>query len=220
MSKQKKTQGRRKIDMKKIDDRNSLQVTFSKRRTGLFKKASELCVLTGAETALIVESPGGRVFAFGHPNVDSVVDSYLGGSSVKSPENALINRDEVKFTRMNDKFNQEYLEISKKLEDEKAKKVDDDVEGGPFWWEQPFDEFELGELEKYIESMEALKNNVIQRAKEMEMIRNSSMFNANQSLKNEGFDTLLVNKNAGHYEYGDEHMLPCPPGFNIRSGLN
>nr|GEV95430.1 agamous-like MADS-box protein AGL62 [Tanacetum cinerariifolium] len=36
----------------------SRQVTFSKRRKGLFKKASELCVLTGAKMAILVQSPG------------------------------------------------------------------------------------------------------------------------------------------------------------------
>nr|GEZ75554.1 putative UDP-glucuronosyl/UDP-glucosyltransferase [Tanacetum cinerariifolium] len=40
-----------------------LQVTFSKRRTGLFKKASELCVLTGAQVAIFVNSPADRIIS-------------------------------------------------------------------------------------------------------------------------------------------------------------
>ncbi|KAK4340123.1 hypothetical protein RND71_041585 [Anisodus tanguticus] len=44
----KKTQGRRKIAIKPIDNQSGRHVTFSKRRLGLFKKASELCILTGA----------------------------------------------------------------------------------------------------------------------------------------------------------------------------
>lgn len=75
--KKKTTKGRKKIEIKKIEETNSRQVTFSKRRTGLFKKASELCVLTGAQVAILVNSPGGRVFAFGHPNADDIVDRYL-----------------------------------------------------------------------------------------------------------------------------------------------
>ncbi|KAK9058579.1 hypothetical protein SSX86_023421 [Deinandra increscens subsp. villosa] len=77
VKKRKITKGRKKIEIKKIEETNSRQVTFSKRRTGLFKKASELCVLTGAHVAILVNSPGGRVFAFGHPNVDLLVDRYL-----------------------------------------------------------------------------------------------------------------------------------------------
>nr|GEW58124.1 agamous-like MADS-box protein AGL62 [Tanacetum cinerariifolium] len=63
----KTSQGRKKIEIKKIEKYNNRHVTFSKRRNGLFKKGAKLCVLTGAKIAIIVNSPGGRVFAFGHP---------------------------------------------------------------------------------------------------------------------------------------------------------
>ncbi|KAL6333580.1 hypothetical protein AAG906_028765 [Vitis piasezkii] len=59
-----KNMGRKKIEIRKIEKKSSLEVTFSKRRTGLFKKAGELCVLCGAEAAVIVFSPGGRAFVF------------------------------------------------------------------------------------------------------------------------------------------------------------
>lgn len=49
---QRKGKGRQKIDMVKIENKTNLQVTFSKRRAGLFKKASELIsTLCGAESA-------------------------------------------------------------------------------------------------------------------------------------------------------------------------
>lgn len=56
---------------------SNLQVTFSKRRSGLFKKASELSTLCGAEIAIIVFSPGNRVFSFGHPGVETIIDRYF-----------------------------------------------------------------------------------------------------------------------------------------------
>ncbi|KAK9081861.1 hypothetical protein Syun_031795 [Stephania yunnanensis] len=37
--------GRRKIEIKAIEDKNKRQVTFSKRRKGLFKKAEQICLL-------------------------------------------------------------------------------------------------------------------------------------------------------------------------------
>ncbi|GJX14995.1 agamous-like MADS-box protein AGL62 [Tanacetum coccineum] len=70
----KKSTGRKKIEIKKIEKNQSLQVTFSKRRTGLFKKASELCVLTGAQVAIFVNSPAGRMYVFGHPHVDALIE--------------------------------------------------------------------------------------------------------------------------------------------------
>ncbi|KAK4340117.1 hypothetical protein RND71_041579 [Anisodus tanguticus] len=86
----KKTQGRRKIAIKPIDNQSSRHVTFSKRRLGLFKKASELCILTGAEIAILVQSlKRQRLFTFGHPSADSVIDRYLNGKSSSSTVNQL-----------------------------------------------------------------------------------------------------------------------------------
>ncbi|KAK1371998.1 Agamous-like MADS-box protein AGL61 [Heracleum sosnowskyi] len=168
----KKTQGRKKIEIKRIADENSRQVTFSKRRTGLFNKASELCVLTGAEAAIITQSPGGRVFAFGHPSVDSVVDKYLAGSS----KNIAVNEVNSIPTSMQENFNQKYKEISKEIEDEKKKNVlEEKLEDNPnFWWEESFEHLGIEELEKYIASMEQLKDNITMRVDEMAMLRNSS----------------------------------------------
>ncbi|KAL9317338.1 hypothetical protein ACSQ67_013855 [Phaseolus vulgaris] len=59
-SESKKSRGRQKIEMKKMSKESNLQVTFSKRRTGLFKKASELCTLCAADVALVVFSPERR----------------------------------------------------------------------------------------------------------------------------------------------------------------
>lgn len=63
--------------MKKMQNESNLQVTFSKRRFGLFKKASELCTLCGAEILMIVFSPGGKVFSFGHPGVKDLINRFL-----------------------------------------------------------------------------------------------------------------------------------------------
>jgi hypothetical protein len=84
MSSGKKGRGRQKIEMKKMSNESNLQVTFSKRRSGLFKKASELCTLCGADAALVVFSPSGKVFSFGHPNLHTVIDHYL---SLVPPQN-------------------------------------------------------------------------------------------------------------------------------------
>ncbi|KAF3509822.1 hypothetical protein F2Q69_00000553 [Brassica cretica] len=56
--------GRGKIEIKRIENANSRQVTFSKRRAGLHKKAHELSVLCDAEVAVIVFSKSGKLFEF------------------------------------------------------------------------------------------------------------------------------------------------------------
>ncbi|KAM3694620.1 hypothetical protein ACJW31_07G071800 [Castanea mollissima] len=55
---------RKKIQIKKIDNTTARQVTFSKRRRGLFKKAYELSTLCDAEIALLVFSATGKLFDY------------------------------------------------------------------------------------------------------------------------------------------------------------
>ncbi|KAK1269075.1 Agamous-like MADS-box protein AGL62 [Acorus gramineus] len=69
--------GRRRIEIKRIEKVEARQVSFSKRRYGIFKKASELSILCSADVAIIVFSPGGKAFAFGHPSIESLVDRFL-----------------------------------------------------------------------------------------------------------------------------------------------
>ncbi|URE32188.1 SRF-type transcription factor (DNA-binding and dimerization domain) [Musa troglodytarum] len=55
---------RGRVELRRIEDRTSRQVCFSKRRSGLFKKAYELSVLCDAEVALLVFSPAGKLYEF------------------------------------------------------------------------------------------------------------------------------------------------------------
>ncbi|KAI3709032.1 hypothetical protein L2E82_38740 [Cichorium intybus] len=64
--------GRRKLEMKRIDDKNSRQVTFSKRRTGLIKKARELSVLCDVDVAVVVFSSPGKLYEYCSSGTDSV----------------------------------------------------------------------------------------------------------------------------------------------------
>ncbi|KAK1266604.1 Agamous-like MADS-box protein AGL62 [Acorus gramineus] len=64
--------GRRKIQMKKIEDQMARQVCFSKRKQGLFKKACELSMLCGAEVAIILFSPSGHPFVYAQPSLPAV----------------------------------------------------------------------------------------------------------------------------------------------------
>lgn len=56
--------GRGKIAIKRINNSTSRQVTFSKRRNGLLKKAKELAILCDAEVGVIIFSSTGRLYDF------------------------------------------------------------------------------------------------------------------------------------------------------------
>nr|AYK27569.1 agamous-like 24 [Morus alba var. alba] len=66
--------GREKIKIKKIDNVTARQVTFSKRRRGLFKKAQELSVLCDAEVALIVFSSTGKLFEYSSSSMEDLME--------------------------------------------------------------------------------------------------------------------------------------------------
>ncbi|KAJ9159194.1 hypothetical protein P3X46_024716 [Hevea brasiliensis] len=67
---------RQKIQIKKIDNNTARQVTFSKRRRGLFKKAYELSTLCDAEIALIVFSATGKLFEYASSSVNQVIERH------------------------------------------------------------------------------------------------------------------------------------------------
>lgn len=72
----KKKMGRGKIEIKKIENTNSRQVTFSKRRAGLLKKAQELAILCDAEVAVIVFSNTGKLFEFSSAGMKRTLTRY------------------------------------------------------------------------------------------------------------------------------------------------
>ncbi|XP_010529519.1 PREDICTED: agamous-like MADS-box protein AGL14 [Tarenaya hassleriana] len=67
---------RGKTEMKRIENATSRQVTFSKRRNGLLKKAFELSVLCDAEVALIIFSPRGKLYEFSSSSITKTIDRY------------------------------------------------------------------------------------------------------------------------------------------------
>lgn len=59
--------GRGKVELKKIENPTNRQVTFSKRRMGLFKKANELAILCDAQIGVIIFSGSGRMYEYSSP---------------------------------------------------------------------------------------------------------------------------------------------------------
>jgi SRF-type transcription factor (DNA-binding and dimerisation domain) len=69
--------GRGKIAIKRIESVTSRQVTFSKRRKGLLKKARELSILCDAEVGLVVFSCTDRLYEFSSSSMGKPMFSNL-----------------------------------------------------------------------------------------------------------------------------------------------
>ncbi|CAL4977802.1 unnamed protein product [Urochloa decumbens] len=91
---------RGRVQMRRIEDRVSRQVRFSKRRTGLFKKALELNVLCDAEVSLVVFSPAGKVYQYSSTSTEDIYDRYQqfareGRSVNEADQNKNDNQDDA-----------------------------------------------------------------------------------------------------------------------------
>lgn len=60
--------GRRKLEIKRIEDKSARQVTFSKRRNGLLKKAKELSVLCDLDIGVVIYSCRGKPYHYSNTN--------------------------------------------------------------------------------------------------------------------------------------------------------
>ncbi|XP_013193633.1 serum response factor homolog isoform X2 [Amyelois transitella] len=74
----KKTKGRVKIKMEYIDNKLRRYTTFSKRKTGIMKKAYELSTLTGTQVMLLVASETGHVYTFATRKLQPMITSDAG----------------------------------------------------------------------------------------------------------------------------------------------
>ncbi|KAL2329787.1 hypothetical protein Fmac_017368 [Flemingia macrophylla] len=69
--------GRGRVQLKRIENKTSQQVTFSKRRSGLLKKAHEISVLCDAQVALIMFSTKGKLFEYSSErSMEDVLERY------------------------------------------------------------------------------------------------------------------------------------------------
>nr|BAK20016.1 PgMADS protein1 [Panax ginseng] len=73
--------GRGRVQLKRIENKISRQVTFSKRRSGLLKKAHEISVLCDAQVALIVFSTMGKLCEYStDSSMETILEKYDGYS--------------------------------------------------------------------------------------------------------------------------------------------
>ncbi|KAM3184998.1 hypothetical protein ACTXT7_007246 [Hymenolepis weldensis] len=88
--------GRKKIEIKRIDDERNRQVTFTKRKLGLMKKAYELSVLCDCEIALIIFNSAKRLFQYASSDINRVLLRY---TDYTEPHESKNNKDIIEGDR-------------------------------------------------------------------------------------------------------------------------
>ncbi|KAL3998432.1 SRF-type transcription factor (DNA-binding and dimerization domain) family protein [Acanthocheilonema viteae] len=82
--------GRKKIQITRIQDERNRQVTFTKRKFGLMKKAYELSVLCDCEIALIIFNSTNKLFQYASTDMDKVLLKY---TEYNEPHESRTNAD-------------------------------------------------------------------------------------------------------------------------------
>ena len=80
----KKTKGRVKNKIEFIDNKLRRYTTFSKRKTGIMKKAYELSTLTGTQVMLLVASETGHVYTFATRKLQPMITSDAGKALIQT----------------------------------------------------------------------------------------------------------------------------------------
>ncbi|XP_015168304.1 agamous-like MADS-box protein AGL61 [Solanum tuberosum] len=98
--------------MARMQNERNLQVTFSKRRDGVFKKATELSTLCGADVVVVVFSLSKKPYSCGHPSVESIMNRFLvenPPTDIDAPNPIVIAHQNANTDEINTKLNR--LEI-------------------------------------------------------------------------------------------------------------
>ncbi|XP_057532995.1 agamous-like MADS-box protein AGL61 [Amaranthus tricolor] len=204
-----RSNGRRRIPIATITDPTKKHVTFSKRRVGLFKKASELCALCGVHMAVVTFSERGKLFCFGHPSLDDIMNRYISYQSCFIKE-----QDGYELV---DEQNRQHKEIRKRIDEEKKlsdhyienpETYEQDKEVCRCWWEETnINEMGLDELEEFQACLMELRTNVVAKVDQLSQM---SLINPTNNRSNldctPSSSTTILNTNYYNNGYGFDNL--------------
>ncbi|XP_051540329.1 myocyte-specific enhancer factor 2C-like isoform X7 [Myxocyprinus asiaticus] len=122
--------GRKKIQITRIMDERNRQVTFTKRKFGLMKKAYELSVLCDCEIALIIFNSTNKLFQYASTDMDKVLLKY---TEYNEPHESRTNSDIVEALSKKENKGGESLELESALAltprtEEKYKQINEEFD--------------------------------------------------------------------------------------------
>lgn len=149
----KKTSGRRKIPMKMIEIERDRLITFSKRRSGIYKKAGELAELCNVDVGIFMFSPSQKPFSFGNPSVKTVLSRF---TKPDHEGNYGVDVADIRRTANNAELDQVKVQVEAlKARERELRKV---LKKGDGWWEKPADD--LQQIREQIEFFKDLRRPV------------------------------------------------------------
>ncbi|XP_030446747.2 agamous-like MADS-box protein AGL61 [Syzygium oleosum] len=180
------TRESRRTEMRQITNETSRFITFSKRKSSIYKKSSELVTLCGAEVGFVAVSPAGKPFSFAHPSIDTVADRFLNRNPPPNNRSRALVESYHQVQSTNE-LNQQHDELYNQIKAEKAQgKVlkqltegKDDFE----WWAAPMEELNQEELYQMKGRMEDLRRSLLRSINQQTRGEASASFQGRNSEK-------------------------------------
>uniref|UniRef100_I1R6K4 Uncharacterized protein n=1 Tax=Oryza glaberrima TaxID=4538 RepID=I1R6K4_ORYGL len=147
--------GRGKVQVRRIENEVSRQVTFSKRRPGLLKKAHEIAVLCDVDVAAIVFSAKGNLFhyASSHTTMERILEKYDRHELLSEGNNVI-----EEFPELEGSMSYDHIKLRGKIE--ALKKSQRNLMG------QELDSLTLQDIQQLENQIDTSLNNIRSRKKE------------------------------------------------------
>lgn len=226
-------QNGRQREIQRLESKNARQVCFSKRRNGLFKKASELATMCGAEVAILVNSPAGRPYTFGSPAVDPVIDRFLSNNPNEQDHSSSqllgsVNNRNPHHNNTINHLNQQYNDLTSRLDaarfrrlmlEERLKQAA--KETPVCTWYKILDELDLNKSKQLLEALYKAKDLLAARQNELICAGGASTSQI-ANYPNPLASTLMANATFPNQmlHQQEPRMIDCkPPSFNPSLGV-
>ncbi|KAL0312205.1 UNVERIFIED_CONTAM: Agamous-like MADS-box protein [Sesamum radiatum] len=143
------TRGRQRIPMRLIQSQDDLYATFSKRRVGLYKKASELSTLCGVDIGIIIFSPTDNPYSFFHPSMESVIERHRNPNQPQSDFARIVEaHTRTRIEQLNKRLDE--VQNMKEQIKEREKYLDEVIKTQPKgWWEQPIESLNAQQVKEW-----------------------------------------------------------------------
>ncbi|WCJ29360.1 Agamous-like MADS-box protein AGL62 [Euphorbia peplus] len=170
MARKKKTKGKQKIEMKRIVNEDDRIITFSKRRSGIYKKASELVTLCGAEIGILVFSTVGKSFSFGCPSLEAITNRFFEQNPhLNDITHPLIEAHrKMMIYELTEQHNETLSSLEAEIE--RGERLNSMMKGKiketSHWWDTPINELNVEELHKTYAIFEDVHTNLCKKLSE------------------------------------------------------
>ncbi|KAK9714466.1 hypothetical protein RND81_06G096400 [Saponaria officinalis] len=168
--------GRRRTVLKKIENKDDRLITFSKRRSGIYKKASEMTTLCDAEIGILVFSESGKPYTYGAPDFETISNRFRGANNpppaaTNDPIANIMHAFKQEKSREINNVHDDLcarLDILKKEGDEISKTIE--TIKSQLWWEAPLEDLSQQEINQLTQLMEQINIKANEREEELSLI--------------------------------------------------